>query len=252
MLLAAAGRPAPVATLADEVYLPRREGSLQAEMLAAPRRRGLLALTVPDGLDGALQELEAGLPVALLLNLALPFWPRWHYAVLTGLDGTAGRARLHSGLHADQDWSLATLEATWARSGHWAFVVAPPGRLPATATAPALQQALLALDRVAPGSDTAQAWEAGARRWPHDRLLAAGSANAWLAAGDAARAEQLLAEAAPRLDSAVLWNNLAQLRLRRGERDGARTAAQRAVARAEGPEARWRDAALRTLAEAGP
>ncbi len=253
MLLAAAGRPAPAATLAGEVVVPGRQGSLQAEMLAVPRRRGLLAMTVPGGLDGAWQELEAGLPVALLLNLALPFWPRWHYAVLTGLDGPARQARLHSGLHADQAWPLATLQATWARSGHWAFVIPPPGRLPATATRPALQAALLALDRTAPGRDTALAWEAGATRWPDDVVLAGGSANAWLAAGDAARAEQRLAASAARLDAAPLWNNLAQLQLRRGDRAAARGAARRALDRAVGADARWREAALSTLAQAaGP
>ena len=250
-LLAAAGRPVSLAQLEAQVYLPGREGSLQLEMLAAPRRHGLLSMTVPGGLDGAAQELRVGHPVALLLNLALPFWPRWHYVVLTGLDQARQEAQLHSGLQADARWSLTTLESTWARSGHWAFVAMAPGRLPATATQAATRQALLALDRSAAPGDAAPAWAAAAARWPGDLTLAIGEANAWLAAGHVAPAEAALVRATQRFDSAAAWNNLAQLRLRRGDRTGALAAARRAEVRAIETEPQWLEAARRTLAEIG-
>ena len=49
-LLNHAGRDATPTALAPQVFLPARQGSLQAELLAATRRHGLLALgaTVPD------------------------------------------------------------------------------------------------------------------------------------------------------------------------------------------------------------
>jgi hypothetical protein len=250
-LLVAAGRPANLAQLEAQVYLPGREGSLQAEMLAAPRRHGLLSMTVPGGLDGVAQELAAGNPVALLLNLSLPFWPRWHYVVLTGLDGARQEARLHSGMQANARWTLATLESTWARSGHWAFVATAPGRLPATATAAAARQALLALDRSATPADTAPAWAAAAKRWPDDLTLAIGEANAWVAGGDWAAAEAALLRTTGRFESAAAWNNLAQVRLRTGNREGALAAALRAQELATGTDTRWLDAVKRTLAEIG-
>lgn len=252
MLLGAAGRPVSVDTLMPQVYLPGRRGSLQAEMLAGARRHGALAMTVPGGLAGAFTELAAGHPVAALVNLSLPAWPRWHYLVLTGYDLPRGEVLVHSGLQRDARWTLTTLDNVWARSSHWGFVALAPGRLPATASEPETLRALLALDRVAPTRDTAPGWSAAADRWPDNLTLAIGDARAWQAAGDAPRARQRLSQAALRLDSAVAWNNLAQLRLQAGDRAGALKAARRAVARAEAAEQRWLDTARRTLAEITP
>lgn len=249
MLAAAAGRRADVEALATQVYVPGRGGSLQVEMLAAARRQGLLAVEVAGGWPAVARELEAGHPVAMLVNLALPWWPRWHYLLLTGLDGRRGEVRVHSGDAAHDRWTLTTLDSTWARSGRWAFVAPPPRRMPATADEAAMVRALLALDRVASPSDAAAAWSGAAARWPGSVTVAVGEANAWQAAGDGARAEQVLAQRAASLDRAVLWNNLAQLRLQRGDREGARAAAQRALQRAEAAEPRWLETVRRTLAE---
>jgi hypothetical protein len=46
----------------------------------------------------------------------------------------------------------------------------------------------------------------------------------------------------------VAWINLARLRLDAGDRTGARTAAERAVQRADATEPAWRDAARATRA----
>jgi len=252
MLLGAAGRPVSVDSLTPQVYLPGRRGSLQTEMLATARRHGALAMTVPGGLAGAFTELAAGHPVAALVNLSLPAWPRWHYLVLTGHDLLQGDVTVHSGLQRDARWTLATLDHVWARSGHWGFVALGPGRLPATASEPETVRALLALDRVAPARDAAPGWSAAADRWPDSLSLAVGEASAWQAAGDTTRARQRLAQAAPRLDRAVAWNNLAMLHLQAGDRAGAQDAALRAVARAEAAEPRWLDATRRTLAQITP
>lgn len=248
MTLAAARRPVDLSVLTPQVYLPARRGSLQAEMLGTARRHGLLAMTVPGGLAGAFSELAAGRPVALLVNLALPWWPRWHYLVLTGYDLASEEVRVHSGLQRDAVWTLTTLDSVWARSGHWGFVVPAPGQLPATATEASTLRALLALERSAQAADTAPTWSAAADRWPMNLTLAIGEANSWLDAGEARKAEQRLSLAAERLDRAAAWNNLAQLRILIGDRSGALLAAHRAVARAESAEPHWRDAARRTLA----
>lgn len=248
-LLAAAGRPVDLATLVAQVYLPGRQGTLQAEMLAGARRHGTLAVELTPTLPALLQEVAAGRPVAVLLNLALPVWPRWHYAVLLGYDLARGSARLHSGTRPDDEWPLATLEHTWARSGHWAFVALPPGQLPASAEPLAVTRALLALDRSAAPLDAAPSWAAAAQRWPDQLTLAVGEGNAWLAAGRLDAAAQAFGRAATRFDSAAAWNNLAQVRQRQGDRAAALAAARRAVARAEAADPRWLDAARRTLAD---
>lgn len=248
-LLAAAGRPVPISVLTPQVYLPGRQGTLQTEMLAGARRHGVLAVELPARLDAALQEVAAGHPVAVLLNLSLPWWPRWHYAVLTGYDLPQANVCLHSGTRAHDEWPMATFERTWARSGHWAFVALPPGRLPRTATEVQVTRALLGMDRAAPPEDAATAWTAAAQYWPDNLTLAVGSGNAWLTAGQLASAGDAFERAVARFDSAAAWNNLAQVRLRQGQRTAAVAAAQRAVRRAELFEPRWLDTARQTLAE---
>ena len=90
--------------LTDQVYVPARKGSLQIEMLAAARRNGTLAFVIPNRLEALLEELEAGNPVLVLLNLGLSWIPSWHYAVAIGYDlDRAGHAEIwHHGATGDE------------------------------------------------------------------------------------------------------------------------------------------------------
>jgi hypothetical protein len=96
-----------------------------------------------------LRTLAAGQPVLVLLNLSLPIWPRWHYAVVVGYDLDQGEVHLHSGTQGDARWPLQTFEHTWARSGHWAMVASRPEQIPSVADASAVQEGLLGLERPA-------------------------------------------------------------------------------------------------------
>src|SRR5258705_4947718 len=61
--LVAAGAKVTSEQMVSEVYLPARKGSLQVEMLAAPRRHGMVSyLLAPQFLD-MLREVSAGNPV---------------------------------------------------------------------------------------------------------------------------------------------------------------------------------------------
>lgn len=248
-LLMAAGQQPELAALTEQVYLPGRQGTLQTEMLAGARRHGLLGVELPPQLTAAFTEVAAGRPVAVLLNLGLAWWPRWHYAVLVGYDLDAGEVWLHSGQQADARWSLVTFENTWARSGHWAFVALPPGQMPTQVDEVAVLRALLGLDRVLPPAQVLPAWRAAALRWPANDTLAMGEGNALLAAGQAIEAAAQFAAVAQRSNSAAAWNNLAAARLQLGARAGAREAALRAVERARLHEPRWLQTAEQTLRE---
>ncbi|MCP5271477.1 MAG: PA2778 family cysteine peptidase [Burkholderiaceae bacterium] len=239
MLLAHAGALAPLAELVGAVYLPGRAGSLQAEMLAALRRRQQLAVPVDGGWPALRDELAAGLPVAALVNLALPLWPRWHYLVVTAIDPSRGAVRVHSGQVANAWWSTATFESVWARSGRWAFVAPRTGVLPASVDEAAGLRALLALDHSAGSGPAALWWPAAARRWPASLTAHVGAAQALEATGDTTAAIALLRDAARRLDRAVLWNNLGVLLLARGDLAGAEQALARALAIAEATEPDW-------------
>src|SRR5256886_4625327 len=81
--------------LVPEVYLPERKGSLQIEMLAAPRRHGLVSYQLAPRFSDLLTEIAAGNPVIVLQNLGLK--ESWHYAVAIGYDYDWGKLYLRSG-----------------------------------------------------------------------------------------------------------------------------------------------------------
>jgi hypothetical protein len=250
MVLAADGVPVTAEALVPQVYLPAREGSLQAEMLATARRHGRLAVVLPARLDAVLAEVAAGRPVIVLQNLSLPIMPMWHYAVVVGFDLAQGQIVLHSGTTPRLAMPMSVFERTWARSGHWAMVAAAPGALPVTPDPAALLAAAVALESV----DTAAAgrsYEALTRREP--ALFGAwfGLGNARHASGDLTGALQAFSRAAEIDEQAGdAWNNLALTRLALGQLAAARDAAQRAVDIGGPRAARYRET-LRAIERAG-
>ena len=236
-------------TLGESIFLPAREGTLQVEMLAGARRVGALPSRLPGTLEALMRAAADGHPPVVLLNLGLSFVPRWHYAVLVGYDLDAREVMLLSGTTQRAVMALRTFEHTWARGGHWAFVVTRPGELPAQVNEDDALQAALGFERAAKPADAALVWQSLLQRWP-DRLvplLALG--NARFQAGDTRAAAQAFERAATVHDSAAAWNNLAQARKQLGDKVGARAAAERALQRARSAEPRWVQAAEATLAE---
>ena len=239
--LGAVGVPIAPEVLGTAVFVPAREGSLQIEMLAAPRRHGHIATRIRPDLISLLREVAAGQTPVVLLNLGLSIQPLWHYAVVVGYDLPAGQILLRSGTVKREVMPLSTFEHTWARSSQWAFVVLPPDRLPAQADEAAVTEARVAFERVAPAPQAAQAYRTALKRWPDSLLLGLGLGNALYAAGALADAEAAYAQVAQRHDSAPAWHNLARVRLERRDLSGARTAADAAMRRAQ-QEPSWRDA----------
>lgn len=250
-LLGAAGLPASPETLTPQVYLPGREGSLQPEMLATAARQGALAVQLPPRLEAVLRTLAAGQPVLVLLNLSLPIWPRWHYAVVVGYDLDQGEVHLHSGTQGDARWPLQTFEHTWARSGHWAMVASRPEQLPAVADASAVQAGLLGLERARGAAAARPGWEAAAQRWPDALVIGMGLGNSRYATGDLSGAARAFEQVASAHDSAAAWNNLAELRRQLGQTDAAREAARRAWQRALSAEPTFQPAVRDTLRQLG-
>lgn len=234
--------------LVDQVYLPGREGALQAEMLAAARRHGRVAYRLAPQLGDLLQEVAAGTPVVVLQNLAFSFAPRWHYAVAIGYDRTREELILRSGTTERLVMTLSNFERTWARGGYWAMVAVPPDRLPATAREEAYVTAVVALERVSPEA-ARSAYAAALGRWPLNFVARMGLGNTAYAAKDYAAAERayrLATEHHP--DAADAWNNLAQALLGLGRKDEARDAAERALALGGARRAQY-ERTLRTIAE---
>lgn len=193
----------------DQVYLPGRKGSLQVEMVAAARSKGMLVYPLEGELEAIIREVDAGNPVLVFQNLRLGWWPQWHYAVVIGYDLPRQEFVMHSGTEAQISVPFRLFDNTWAKADRWARVMLPAGKLPATAEPVTYVRAAHDLEEVGQTSAARESYRAAVNAWPDS--LAAGfahanqylSAHQWQEAEDAFR--QLLAFH-PR--SAPAWHNL--------------------------------------------
>lgn len=230
MALNSAGARVTPAQLIEQVYLPGRKGSLQAEMLAAARRNGMVAYVLQPDLGHVLLEVNAGTPVITLENHGFPLYPVWHYAVAIGFDLHGGDLIRHSGAVARKRTPLSVFEHYWRAEGRWAMVAVPPGRVPVTATESRYAEAVIALEKSSQVRAAASAYEAMLARWPDNLVALMGRGNTAHALGDLALAESAFRRAATlHAEAVAAHNNLAQTLLDRGKLDQARAAAEHAV-----------------------
>lgn len=211
MVMKHAGEAVDPDRLKPEVYLPGREGSLQVEMMGAARRHGLVAYQMPTVLGDVLEEVARGTPVVVLQNLALDWYPVWHYAVVIGYDLDKKEVILRSGREKRQRISLVAFENTWARSAHWAMVAMPPDKVPYTASEASYVAAVNALGKAGQLSAARLAYLAAKQRWPDSLGVSIGLGNVayMMKRLDEAEAEFRAAVTA-HPDSVAALNNLAQ------------------------------------------
>lgn len=171
-------------------YLPDRKGSLQTELLAAARGFDRIPYRIEGTLSALAAELEAGRPVLVLQNLGVSWYPRWHYAVVVGIDVRSGELLLRSGTERRRATRPKVFLRTWQRSGYWAVVTLVPGELPAE---PQRERYFSAIADVEAGGHlqaAMQAWTAALVNWPGDPLAMFGMANTAFRLGQYALSEQ--------------------------------------------------------------
>ncbi len=224
------GAPVTPDDLVQRVYLPARQGGLQVEMLAAPRRHSLVSYQLAPRLDHLLREVAAGNPVIVLQDIGPGFITKWHYAVVVGFNYAAGELYLRSGETRRLAIPFTIFEYTWKKGDYWAMVVMQPGRTPVTAEASAHLRAIAAMERVADARAALSAYATHLERWPDDLGAAVGLANQHHARGELKNAEAILRRAAEqRADSVVVLNNLAQTLSDQGRQAEALTLIERAA-----------------------
>jgi hypothetical protein len=216
--------------IAGMIYVPELKGSLQTEVTAAARQFDLLPVRLEPRMESLLRELDAGNPVFVLQNLAVDWYPMWHYEVVIGYDFDSGDMILRSGTNRRLTRSFATFEKTWQRAGYWGLVMVPPEQVPPTAGADAFLDAVIGLEQVGRTSSANRAYLAALQRWPDSLLAYSGLGNTAFALGnyaDAEKAYRSALEIDPR--SAAIWNNLAYALARLGEREASLAAIERAI-----------------------
>jgi hypothetical protein len=216
-VLSASGVAVTADALSSSLYIPARRGSLQVEMLATPRSFARLALPLPRGPETLIAELEAGRPVLVLHNYGLPFWPRWHYAVLIGYDPAKDIFVLRSGLKRRQEMRTRRFMVAWHYGGRWAMVVLRPGETAALDDSKSFLEAAADFERAATPADARATFDAAARRWPSEPVALVGRGTAEYRLGDLAGAARDYS-AALALDAGQVGalNNLAQTLLDMG------------------------------------
>lgn len=177
-VLEASGATPTYDEVADRIYVPGLEGSLQVELMAATRSFERIPFRLPGELRPVLAEVEAGRPVLILQNLRVRSLPAWHYAVVIGYDRERAEILMRSG----DKRLLATPARRWMRqwdwASRWAIVVLEPGELPANPHLPAVLRALADFDDHAPAQPRLSAWRAVAEQWPDEPLAWIGTGNA--------------------------------------------------------------------------
>ncbi|MBU2917150.1 PA2778 family cysteine peptidase [Psychrosphaera sp. F3M07] len=112
-------------TLAPNLFIPGREGSLQIEMVSAVRQLGLVAYTKKGSLQEILSLVEQNVPIIVLQNNGLSWYPQWHYSVVVGYDLTNQNIKLHTGLDEYKSIPLTLFERTWSRANFWYLAPMP-------------------------------------------------------------------------------------------------------------------------------
>lgn len=188
-VLLASGADVALDDIVDRVYLPERKGSLQYELLAGARSEGRLPYLIDGTLSAIRAELAAGRPVLVMQNLSIALMPRWHYAVVVGIDPKRDEVVLRSGTERRHTTSVRTFLYTWRRSDYWGFVALPPDALPADVEKTRYFDAIAALEQAGQLDSAAIAWRTALSKWPGDTIATFGLGNVHLADGDYAEAE---------------------------------------------------------------
>nr|WP_287147755.1 PA2778 family cysteine peptidase [Halomonas sp.] len=230
--------------LIPQVFLPGRDGSVQPEMLATVRRYERLAIPIRSTMDALLTHLEAGDPVVVMQNLALPAFPMWHYAVAIGFDLPNETLVLRSGEIERHTLSFSRFDATWARTERWGFVVSQPGTLPEGVTARNALEAISAFEEQHGSEKTLSSWQAFSERFPQNPTGQFALGNALYADGQpeaALAAFQTATSLDPEMGAA--WLNLAILQFQQARLADARAS----LTQAASLEGEWQPRARQLL-----
>lgn len=209
MMLGAQGLTDTPDELKEAVYIPERKGSLQVEMVAAARARGMVVYPLRPHIDAIITEVDAGHPVLVLQNLRFNWWPQWHFAVVVGYDLEREQLILNSGTNRFQRESFRVFDNTWRRGERWARVMLPPDQLPATARPLDYVRAVYDLEQTGRHELARTGYQTALLRWPDDLSAGFAAANHELATGNAAAAvEGFRSLMAFHPDVAAVWYNL--------------------------------------------
>lgn len=212
--------------LASGLFHKKLQGSFFPEMKARARTEGLMVLEVND-LRSVFEEVRAGHPVIVLQNNGIKFFPRWHFAVLTGMDFEGPDVYLNDGDKKVNVDDMRLFERSFVLGGKRALVLLPPGKLSATSGELEHVEAALMLESLGKTQEASKSYLAILQKWPLSQVATIGAANTLYNLGDKKQAMKILARASQNLSSKTIWHNLATIQGELGlKKEAAKSAAK--------------------------
>ena len=187
---------------------------MQIELLAATRRYGLIPYVIDKKMSALLKEIKAGNPVLVLQNLALEWYPKWHYAVVIGYDLKKDEIILRSGEIQRHVNSFSLFERTWRRARYWGFVAMKNDQLPASAKPFSYLKSVTPLEKIKGVNFALKAYQTALNRWSNNKNLLMATGNASYSVGNKTDAEKYFRQVTKQSPNyAPALNNLAQVLL---------------------------------------
>lgn len=197
-------------TITELTYIPERQGSLQTELMATARQYDRVPYRIDGTMAALAAELLAGRPVLVLQNLGVSWYPRWHYAVVIGIDTASNDVILRSGTDRRRITHAKTFLRTWKRGNYWGVVILRPDELPASPDRTRFLQAVANVEAAGRYDAAMSAWTTALGEWPEDPVALFGKASTAFRLGDLGAAEQsYLALLRQNPDMHAARNNLA-------------------------------------------
>ena len=230
-ILNVAGVDTTAGELRALTYIPERQGSLQAELLAATRRFHRIPYRIDPTSDALIAELEAGRPVLVLQNLGTGLTPIWHYAVVVGYLPRERKLVLRSGDNERLLLRRGAFLRSWKRADYWGFVALPPDEIPPNADPKRYLRTVAALESLGDAGTARRAYLAATEAWPDFALAWLGLGNTSYAVGDRNAAREAY-ETSIKLDeqNVIAMNNLSQVYFELGCKIEASATIRRALA----------------------
>jgi tetratricopeptide (TPR) repeat protein len=183
MVLEHYGVKSDLNVLVAQILTENKKGSLQSNMVSGARRQGMMAMTL-SGFSDLLREVDAGHPVIVFENLALSWWPQWHYAVVYGYDLDRQLLYMHSGKEKNLSLSFDRFESDWSLGDYWGLVVVPPQELSASADELNHMNSAAVLENLGKKNEAEKAYTALLSRWPQSLGAHLGLANIYFSRAD--------------------------------------------------------------------
>ena len=221
-----------------DATLPKtRGGVMTVDLLLAARQKGFDAQMVTGTPELIAEELRAGRPVILMLQVVDTIGHKFdffHYIVADGIDPQRGTIRTQWGDRAGRWVSIEKLEKPWSGGGHAAILIRPRDRESDVRDA---LRAAIALEEEGKFAEAAAKYREVLAAHPDSVVALTDLGNAEVQLGNRAAAEEDFRKAlALDPNSRDALNNLAWLLYQQKRLDEAESFARRAVAQ-QGPDA---------------